>query len=98
MEMTAGQLVHARRAEILAVAARHGARNVRVFGSVARGESGPESDLDLLVDWEPGRSLWDHAGLKLELEDLLGCRVDVGSARALHWFLRDRILAESVPL
>lgn len=63
------------RAEILAAVARHGASNVRVYGSVARGEAGPDSDIDLLVDMEDGRSLLDLAGLHLELEDLLGFQV-----------------------
>jgi predicted nucleotidyltransferase len=87
-----------KRHAILALAHRHGALNVRVFGSVARGEATAESDLDLLVDWEPGRSLLDHAGLVLDLQDLLGVPVEVGTERSLHWYVRDRILAEAVPL
>jgi hypothetical protein len=96
--MTAEELVHAKRTQIVAVAAEFGARNLRLFGSVARGESREDSDIDVLVDWEPGRSLWDHVGLKQALEDLLERRVDVGTAKALHWFVRDRILREAVPL
>jgi uncharacterized protein len=96
--MTAGELVKTRREQIVALAQQHGARNVRLFGSVARGESREDSDIDVLVDWEPGRSLWDHAGLKLALEDLLGRRVDVSTSRALHWLVRDRILAESIQI
>jgi hypothetical protein len=87
-----------RRAELLRLAERHGARNLRVFGSVVRGETTPSSDLDLLVDWEPGRSLLDHAGLALDLQDLLGMRVDIGTERSLHWYVRDRILIEAVAL
>jgi len=87
-----------RRAEILGIAERHGARNLRVFGSVVRGEATPASDLDLLIDWEPGRSLLDHAALVLDLQDLLGARVEVGTERSLHWYVRDRILREAVPL
>jgi predicted nucleotidyltransferase len=87
-----------RRAEILGIAERHGARNLRVFGSVVRGEATPLSDLDLLIDWEPGRSLLDHAALVLDLQDLLGARVEVGTERSLHWYVRDRILREAVPL
>lgn len=87
-----------KRAAVLDAAKRHGAANVRVFGSVARGETRPDSDVDLLVDWEPGRSLLDHAGLVLDLQDLLGAPVEIGTERSLHWFVRARILAEAVPL
>ena len=90
--------LRSRRAEILDVARKHGARNVRIFGSVARGDAGPDSDVDILVELEPGRSLLDHAGLMLDLQDLLGREVDVVSERALHWYIRDRVLAEAVPL
>jgi predicted nucleotidyltransferase len=96
--MTAEELVRAKRDQIVAIASRFGARNVRVFGSVARGESREDSDIDVLVDWDLGRSLWDHVGLKQALEDLLGRRVDVGTASALHWYVRDRILREAVVL
>ena len=87
-----------RRAEILKLAEQRGARNLRVFGSVARGEATHTSDLDLLVEWEPGRSLLDHVALKQDLEDLLGVSVDIGSERGLHWFVRDDVLQEAVPL
>ncbi len=80
------------------VAARHGARNVRLFGSVARGEAGEKSDIDLLVEFEPGRSLLDHAGLMVELEELLGRKVDVVSEQSLYWLIRRRILKEARPL
>jgi predicted nucleotidyltransferase len=96
--MTAEELVHEKRTQIVAIAEQFGARNLRVFGSVARGESREDSDIDVLVDWDPGRSLWDHVGLKQALEDLLERRVDVGTARALHWYVRDRILREAVVL
>ena len=85
-----------RRAEVLAVCARHGASNVRVFGSVVRGQQDDESDLDLLVDLEPGRSLFDLGGLLVELEDLLGCPVDVMTE--VRERIRGRVLAEAVPL
>jgi predicted nucleotidyltransferase len=88
----------ARREPILGIAARHGARNVRVFGSVARGDAGPDSDVDFLVEMDADRSLLDHIGLVQDLEDYLGRKVDVVSDRALHWFIRDRVLAEAVPL
>lgn len=96
--MTTEQLVKSKREEILRVAAQHGAYNVRVFGSVARGEAGEASDIDLLVDLEPGRSGLDQAGLILDLEDLLGRRVDVVTEAGLYWLLRRRILKEARPL
>jgi len=83
---------------ILAIAAQRGATNVRVFGSAARGESGLESDVDLLVSFEAGRSLLDLVGLKHEVEDLVHRPVDVVTDRALSPYLRDRVLAEAVPL
>ena len=91
-------LLKAKRQEILAIAARHGAHNLRVFGSVARGEAGPESDLDILVEMEPGKSLLDHVALMQDLEDLLRRKVDVVSGRVLHLYIRDRVLAEANPL
>ena len=87
-----------RREEILAIAARHGAKNVRVFGSIARGEAGPESDVDLIVEFESGRSLLDHGGLIMDLQDALGCRVDVVSARGLRDRFEERVRAEAVVL
>ncbi|MBL0159599.1 MAG: nucleotidyltransferase family protein [Bryobacterales bacterium] len=96
--VTLRMLREEKRAAVLDVAKRHGAANVRVFGSVARGDATPESDVDLLVEWEPGRSLLDHAGLVLDLQELLGTPVEVGTERSLHWYVRERILAEAVPL
>ena len=92
------RLPREKREEILQVAAKHGARNVRVFGSVARGEADEESDIDLVVEFEPGRSLLDHAALWLELQELLGCKVDVVSDRGIKPRIRDRVLKEAVPL
>lgn len=96
--LTLDELRADRREEILRTAERYGARNVRVFGSVARGDANESSDLDLLVEWEPGRSLLDHAGLVQDLEELLGVRVHAGTERSLHWYVRDRILREAAPL
>ena len=83
---------------MMRIAARHGASNLRVFGSRARGDSNELSDLDLLVDLGPRRSLIDQIGLKQDLEELLGCGVDVVTERALSPYLRDRILAEARPI
>jgi hypothetical protein len=91
-------LVQRHRAAILELASRHGATNVRVFGSVMRGEATDSSDLDLLVDMEAGRSLIDRIALKQELETLIGCPVDVVGTRALHWSIREQVLAEARPL
>ena len=92
------ELVRAKREDILRLAAGHGARNVRIFGSVARGEAGPDSDVDFLVDLEPGRSLMDLGGLLMDLQDLLGGKVDVVTEKGLRARIRDRVLREAVPL
>lgn len=83
---------------IVALAERHGAHNLRVFGSVARGQANPESDVDLVVDFDRGRSLMDHGELMMDLEEVLGCRVDVVSERGLRDRFRARVLADAVPL
>ena len=80
------------------VAARHGASQVRVFGSFARGTQQNDSDLDLLVDLAPGRSLLDLIAIQQDLEDLLGRRVDVVTARSLSPYLRDSVLKDAIPL
>lgn len=82
----------------MALAERHGAHNLRVFGSVARGQANPESDVDLVVDFDRGRSLMDHGELMMDLEEVLGCRVDVVSERGLRDRFRARVLADAVPL
>jgi hypothetical protein len=87
-----------KRNDILRVASACGAYNVRVFGSVARGDATDKSDIDFLVDLEPGRSLFDLGGLLMDLQDLLGRKVDVATEKGLHWYIRDRILREAVPL
>jgi len=92
------QLVKEKREEILRIASRHGARDVRVFGSVARGEADRESDIDFLVELEAGRSLLELGGMQMELESLLGCRVDVVTVRGLKARIRDRVLREAMPV
>jgi len=92
------ELVKSKRAEIQAAASRHGARNLRVFGSVARGEAGPASDLDLLVELEPGRTLLDMGRLLMDLQDLLGVQVDLVEPEGLAPPFRQHILQEAVAL
>jgi uncharacterized protein len=94
-----GRLVSAEaRDDISRIATDHGALNIRVFGSVRRGESDNSSDLDLLVDMSEGRSLLDLVALGADLEEALGVAVDVVTVKSLSPYLRDRILAEAVPL
>ncbi len=88
----------ARREQILAVARRHGAYDLRVFGSVARGEADPGSDVDFLVALEPGRSLLDLGGLLMDLRDVLGCEVDVMTEAGLRPQVRERAVREATPL
>lgn len=90
------ELLKKHREAILAIAARHGARNVRVFGSVARGEATEESDVDFLVVMEPGRSLLDRAALLVDLEALLGRKVDVATEKTLKPVIREEALREAV--
>jgi uncharacterized protein len=96
--MTVQDLVKEKREEILRIAAKNGAGNVRIFGSVVRGEADLASDVDLLVTLEPGTTLLDHAALILELEELLGCKVDVASDRGLRPRVKERVLSQAVPL
>lgn len=83
---------------MLAAAARHGARNIRIFGSVARGEDDGQSDIDFLVELEPGRSLFDLGGLLMDLQGMLGCPVDVVTESGLRSRMRDRVVNEAIPL
>lgn len=92
------ELLRARRAEILGIAASHGATNIRLFGSVARDAVTPESDIDLLVDLENDRSLLDRIAVAQDLIDLLGRKVDIVDSRSLHPIVRDQVLAEAVGL
>ena len=87
-----------KRAEILALAAKYGASNIRVFGSVARGEADADSDVDFLVEMQPGRSLLDMGGLLMELQELLGCRVDIITEKGLRRRIRQQVLGEAIPL
>ena len=96
--MTGEKLLREKRDDVIALIAKHGALYPRIFGSVARGESTPESDIDLLVKMEEGRSLLDLTALKLDLNDLLGVTVDVVSEDGLYWLLRRPILKEAKPL
>ena len=88
--------IQKRRADILRIAAAHGADHVRVFGSVVRGEQGPASDLDILVRFSEKASLIDHIALMQDLEDLLGVKVDVVEEDVLHPLIRDGVLHEGV--
>lgn len=90
--------LRAKRSEILAIATRYGARDVRVFGSRARGEAKPDSDVDLLIKLEAGRTLLDIVAIKQDLEDLLACKVDVVTEGAMSRFIRNEVLAEAVAL
>ena len=86
------------KSEILALAAKYGAFDIRIFGSVARGEANEKSDVDFLVSLEAGRSLFDVGGLLMDLQSLLHCEVDVVTEKGLHWYIKDRVLAEAKPL
>jgi len=96
--MSTAAAIHERRDEILRVASRHGAGNVRVFGSAARGDDRPDSDIDLLVDVTGVTSPWFPGGLTAELEELLGKRVQVVIRRSLSPLIREAVLREAVPL
>lgn len=96
--MTVYERLKTKREEILGTAAKHGAYNVRIFGSVVRGEADSESDVDFLVDLEAGRSLLDLGGLLMELQELLGCEVDVVTEKGLRQRIRERVLNEAIPL
>lgn len=96
--MNADELIQTRRDDILKLAHQYGAYNVRVFGSIARGEADSESDIDLLVDMEPGRSLLDMGGLLMDLRELLGTSVDLVTETNLKQRIRERVLQEAIPL
>jgi uncharacterized protein len=90
--------LESKRDEILRIAHAHGARNVRVFGSVARGEATESSDVDFLVEFEPGTSLLQHGAMIADLEELLGRKVDVAPEKTLKETIKDRVVREAVPL
>ena len=92
------QLLEGRREAILDLAREHGVTHVRVFGSMARGDAGAESDVDLLVDLDQGRTLLDLGALLMDLQDLLHRKVDVLTEAALHPEIRERVLREAIPL
>lgn len=96
--MTQYQELQQKKKEILAVARQHGILNMRLFGSVARGEENPQSDIDFLVDLEEGRTLLDLGGALVKLQELLGRKVDIVTERGLHWYLREKIMKEARPL
>lgn len=92
------QVLKQKRDDILRIASRYGARKVRVFGSVVRGEARPDSDVDFLVDLEEGRSLMDLGGLLMDLQSLLGCNVDIVTEKGLHWYIKEQVLHEARPI
>ena len=96
--MNLKELLKEKREEILSIATKYGAFNVRIFGSVARGDETADSDVDFLVELEPGRNLLDRIALIQDLEDLLERKVDVAAVKGLREYFRDRILNEAVPL
>ncbi len=96
--MTLAQLLGDKRQDILRLAAQHGATHVRVFGSLARGEARPDSDVDILITLDPDRSLLDLVALKQDLEDLLGCKVDVVTEAAVSRYIRPQVLQDAVAL
>jgi predicted nucleotidyltransferase len=97
-DMTIGDTIRERRDAIVLIAAKHGASQVRLIGSVARGEAGPDSDVDLLVTWREGTSLLDHAALILELERLLGRKVDIASDGWVKPSIRESVYRDAVAL
>jgi len=96
--MTHQELLKERHAEILGIASRYGAFNVRVFGSVARAQADEHSDIDFLVEMEPGRSLFDLGGMQSELKAALGRPVDVVTEKGLKALIRSRVIQEAIPV
>lgn len=96
--MEISEVLREKREQILGIAAKYGARNVRVFGSVARGDADDRSDVDFVVEFDENSSLMDHAAMLLELEELLGRKVDVAPEKTLRPRVRERVLNEAIPL
>lgn len=96
--MNIKELLYEKRDEIRDIAARHGAYNIRIFGSVVRGEAGPDSDIDFLIDAGPTTSSWFPAGLILDLQEVLGRPVEVVTEKALNPYIREHVLREAAPL
>ncbi len=96
--MTELERIQQQKKNILAIAKQHGLVRLRLFGSVVRGEETPQSDIDLLVDLEPGRSMFDLGGALIQLQELLRRKVDIVTEGGLHWYLKEKIMQEAVPL
>ncbi|KPK34144.1 MAG: hypothetical protein AMJ65_18780 [Phycisphaerae bacterium SG8_4] len=96
--MGIAEIIRDQKEQILALAARHGASNIRFFGSVANGTADQDSDIDFLVDLEKDRSLFDLGGLLMDLQKLLNRKVDIVTENGLHWYIKDRILSEAKPI
>jgi len=92
------EIIQDRKEQILALAAKYGASNVRIFGSVANGTADEKSDIDFLVDLEKDRSLFDLGGLLMELQGLFNRKVDVVTENGLHWYIKERIISEAKPI
>jgi predicted nucleotidyltransferase len=93
--MGISEIIGEKKNQILVLAAKHGASNIRVFGSVAEGTADEHSDIDFLVDLEADRSLFDLGGLLMDLQQLLGRNVDVVTENGLHWYIKERVLSEA---
>src|SRR5690242_18747628 len=97
-DMTTRELIRSKRSELMALAEKYGVSNIRLFGSALRGDDGPGSDIDLLVDMEEGRDLFDLGGFQYYASELLGRRVDVLTDGGIHHLIKDRIIGEARPL
>lgn len=96
--MNMNELVREKREEIVNIAASHGAQEVQIFGSLARGQAGPESDLDILVKLDPDRTLLDLVAIKQDLEGFLNCSVDVVTEAAISPYIREQVLKDAIAL
>ncbi len=96
--MDSVEIIQDKKEEILALAAKHGASNIRIFGPVAHGTADQDCDIDFLVDMEKGRSLFDLGGLLMDLQQLFERNVNVATENDLHWFIKGRILSEAKPI